>query len=73
MGSVSPVYTILHTGIQRDIWQCWGSAKPAERQYTISVQSVCPKYLNEVPVGSQCNTASALICLIWAGYTVLIQ
>ena len=76
MGSVSSVYTILllqtyrsTEGHQAVVGQC----KPVGRQYTISVQSVCPKYLNEVPVVSQCTTASALRCLIWAGYTVLIQ
>ena len=35
--------------------------KAALSQCLTSVQSVCPKYLNEVTVLSQCTTASALV------------
>ena len=48
-------------GTQRGKEQWRDSVNPALDQCITSGQSVCPKYLNEVAVLSQCTTASALV------------
>ena len=60
-----------HIGTQRGKGQWRDSIKPAFVQCISSVQSVCPKYLNEVAVLSQCTTASALAYALY-GLTISV-
>ena len=71
------MYTLLPVHPYRIIEenkQWLDSGNPAIRECTTSVQSVCPKYLNEVAVLTQCTTAPVLMFALYGvAIPVVIQ